>query len=169
VGGACWWLEPLQARLAGHGFESTKLFADDTPIPVLDPGRGRTKTGRLWAYARDDRPWSGARTAGRRLLLQSRSQGRASCRSSPGLPWCAASRWLCWLRAADRAGRPYWRRAEPTHDASSTICTKRPAHRSPPRPCDGSPNSMRSRDQSRAAPQMRVNTFVTPAPGRSPR
>ena len=63
VGGACWWLEPLQARLAAHVFGSAKLFADDTPIPVLDPGRGRTKTGRLWVYARDDRPWSGpART-----------------------------------------------------------------------------------------------------------
>src|SRR6202165_318119 len=59
VGGTCWWLEPLQARLAAHVFGSTKLFADDTPIPVLDPGRGRTKTGRLWIYARDDRPWSG--------------------------------------------------------------------------------------------------------------
>ena len=59
MGGACWWLEPLQARLAAHVFGSTKLFADDTPIPVLDPGRGRTKTGRLWVYARDDRPWSG--------------------------------------------------------------------------------------------------------------
>jgi transposase len=60
VGGAAWWLEPLRERLAGHVFASTKLFADDTPIPVLDPGRGRTKTGRLWVYARDDRPWSGA-------------------------------------------------------------------------------------------------------------
>jgi transposase len=59
VGGACWWLEPLQARLADHVFASNKLFADDTPIPVLDPGRGRTKTGRLWVYARDDRPWAG--------------------------------------------------------------------------------------------------------------
>lgn len=59
VGGACWWLEPLQARLAEHVFASRKLFADDTPIPVLDPGRGRTKTGRLWVYARDDRPWQG--------------------------------------------------------------------------------------------------------------
>jgi transposase len=28
-------------------------------VPVLDPGRGRTKTGRLWSYARDDRPWQG--------------------------------------------------------------------------------------------------------------
>jgi transposase len=59
VGGAVWWLEPLQARLAKHIFASQTLFADDTPIPVLDPGRGRTRTGRLWVYARDDRPWNG--------------------------------------------------------------------------------------------------------------
>jgi transposase len=59
VGGAAWWLEPLRERLAAHVFASNKLFADDTPLPVLDPGRGRTKTGRLWVYARDDQPWSG--------------------------------------------------------------------------------------------------------------
>jgi transposase len=47
------------ARSDGRSVHSVKLFADDTPIPVLDPGRGRTKTGRLWVYARDDRPWSG--------------------------------------------------------------------------------------------------------------
>ena len=51
--------EPLQARLAEHVFASKKLFAEDTPIPVHDPGCGRTKTGRLWVYARDDRPWAG--------------------------------------------------------------------------------------------------------------
>ncbi len=39
---------------------STRIFADDTPLPVLDPGRGRTKTGRLWGYAVDDRPWQGS-------------------------------------------------------------------------------------------------------------
>lgn len=59
VGGACWWLEPLHARLAASMFASRKIFADDTPIPVLDPGRGRSKTGRLWVYVRDDRPWNG--------------------------------------------------------------------------------------------------------------
>ena len=60
VGGACWWLEPLQERLAAHVLGSSRIFADDTPIPVLDPGRGRTKTGRLWVYTRDDRPWAGS-------------------------------------------------------------------------------------------------------------
>jgi transposase len=47
--------ERLLAKLRGSG----KLFADETTAPVLDPGRGRTKTGQLWAYARDDRPWGG--------------------------------------------------------------------------------------------------------------
>ncbi|SRR5579883_398152 len=59
VGGACWWLDALHEKLCSEVFASDHLFADDTPIPVLDPGRGRTKIGRLWVYARDDRPWGG--------------------------------------------------------------------------------------------------------------
>lgn len=39
---------------------SSKLFADETVVPVLDPGRGHTKKGQLWTYARDDRPWCGS-------------------------------------------------------------------------------------------------------------
>src|SRR6059058_1677861 len=60
VGRACWWLEPLWRLLRRHVMSSTRIFADDTTLPVLDPGRGRTKTGRLWGYAIDDRPWGGA-------------------------------------------------------------------------------------------------------------
>ena len=60
VGRACWWLEPLWRLLQRHVMGSTRIFADDTPLPVLDPGRGRTKTGRLWGYAVDDRPWQGS-------------------------------------------------------------------------------------------------------------
>jgi transposase len=59
VGGACWWLKALHQKLAETVFASPYLFADDTPVPVLDPGRGRTKTGRFWVYARDERPWGG--------------------------------------------------------------------------------------------------------------
>src|SRR5271169_4844712 len=59
VGRTCWWLLPLAELLLGTILSSPKIFADDTPVPVLDPGRGRTKTGRLWSYARDDRPWQG--------------------------------------------------------------------------------------------------------------
>lgn len=59
VGRACWWLNPVSSRVLELILASAKIFADDTTVPVLDPGRGRTKTGRLWAYARDDRPWQG--------------------------------------------------------------------------------------------------------------
>jgi transposase len=60
VGRAAFLLRPVQARLLAMLKSSTKLFADETTAPVLDPGRGRTKTGQLWAYVRDDRPWGGA-------------------------------------------------------------------------------------------------------------
>ena len=59
VGFAAAELEPLHARLVEILKSSPKLFADETRCPVLDPGRGRTKTGYLWAIARDDRPWGG--------------------------------------------------------------------------------------------------------------
>ena len=59
VGRACWWLTPLYELMLGTVLASPKVFADDTTLPVLDPGRGRTKTGRLWCYAVDDRPWNG--------------------------------------------------------------------------------------------------------------
>src|SRR3954451_10969082 len=60
VGRAAFLLRPVHARLLDKLKASSKLFADETTAPVLDPGRGRTKTGQLWAYARDDRSWGGA-------------------------------------------------------------------------------------------------------------
>lgn len=59
VGFAAVELEPLHGRLVRILKASSKLFADETRCPVLDPGRGRTKTGYLWTIARDDRPWGG--------------------------------------------------------------------------------------------------------------
>jgi transposase len=59
VGGAARLLDPLVGALGCYVLAAEKLHADDTPVPVLDPGRGRTKTGRLWAYVRDDRPAAG--------------------------------------------------------------------------------------------------------------
>ena len=59
VGRAAFLLRPIHERLLATLKGSAKLFADETTAPVLDPGRGRTKTGQLWAYARDDRPWGG--------------------------------------------------------------------------------------------------------------
>jgi len=59
VGRAAWYRRPLRDRTLEELRRSERLFADETTAPVLDPGRGRTKTGQLWAYARDDRPWGG--------------------------------------------------------------------------------------------------------------
>ena len=51
---------PVVARLREMMLASTRIFADETVVPVLDPGRGRTKQGYFWAIARDDRPWGGS-------------------------------------------------------------------------------------------------------------
>src|SRR5664280_360242 len=56
VGGASELLAPLIDAIQKHVLAGTKLHADDTPMPVLAPGSGKTKTGRLWTYVRDDRP-----------------------------------------------------------------------------------------------------------------
>ncbi len=56
VGGASRPLQPLVEALRRHVMSAQKLHADDTPVPVLAPGLGKTKTGRLWTYVRDDRP-----------------------------------------------------------------------------------------------------------------
>jgi transposase len=56
VGGTSQLFEPLVEALRRHVMAAQKLHADDTPVPVLAPGNGKTKTGRLWTYVRDDRP-----------------------------------------------------------------------------------------------------------------
>ena len=56
VGGASRTLEPLIDAVRRYVLDATKLHGDDIPVPVLAPGNGKTKTGRLWTYVRDDRP-----------------------------------------------------------------------------------------------------------------
>ena len=48
-------LDPVVTRIRDAVLTAGKIYADDTPVPVLDPGRGKTATGRLWLYAADDR------------------------------------------------------------------------------------------------------------------
>jgi hypothetical protein len=49
-------LRPLVEALQKYVLGAEKLHGDDVPVPVLEPGNGKTKTGRLWTYVRDDRP-----------------------------------------------------------------------------------------------------------------
>jgi transposase len=53
-------IAPVVRRMREILLTSARLFADETTMPVLDPGRGKTKKGYAWAIARDDRPWGGA-------------------------------------------------------------------------------------------------------------
>jgi transposase len=56
VGGASRTLQPLVDAVNKYVLGAEKLHGDDVPVPVLEPGNGKTKTGRLWTYVRDDRP-----------------------------------------------------------------------------------------------------------------
>jgi transposase len=58
VGRAAFELKPLVEAVAAHVLSAEKIHGDDTPVPVLAPGTGKTATGRLWAYVRDDRPFA---------------------------------------------------------------------------------------------------------------
>ena len=64
VGKAAYELRPIHDALLAHLKTSSKLFMDETPAPVLDPGRGKVKKGDFWALARDDRAWNGPEPPG---------------------------------------------------------------------------------------------------------
>lgn len=96
VGAASELLTPLVGANQKHVLSGSKLHADDTPIPILAPGNGKTRTGRLWTYVRDDRP------AGEAF---GRSQGRASEEALGELPGRTAGRRLCGLSSSLRGWR----------------------------------------------------------------
>lgn len=59
VGKMAWLVDPLIEKIATHVMAGKVIHADDTPVPVLAPGSGKTKTGRFWVYLRDERPHCG--------------------------------------------------------------------------------------------------------------
>ena len=59
LGHTAWLLRPLVDLIAAHVMAGRVIHADDTPVPVLSPGAGKTKTGRQWVYLRDERPHAG--------------------------------------------------------------------------------------------------------------
>ena len=61
VGHAAWWVKPLAELIGVHVMAAPIIHTDDTPIAVLAPGNGKTRTGRLWTYVLDEQPWQGGR------------------------------------------------------------------------------------------------------------
>ena len=73
-------LEPLVDAIGKHVRQGQALFADDTPVKLLSPGNKRTKTARIWAYVRDERPWKGSCATG----AQSDNLRGQATRAPPG-------------------------------------------------------------------------------------
>ena len=128
IGRIAWWLQPLHTLLLETVLSAPKVFCDDTPLPVLDRTRRRTRIGRLWCYAVDDRPWQGpAPTAVVYLYAEDRRgrhveehpQFHGVCRSTATPDTTTGE------------ARPAWRSDHTayclaTHAGSSSRCTSRP-------------------------------------------
>jgi len=154
VGYAAAEVKPLWRLMREELLRSTKLFADETTAPVLDPGRGRTKKGYFWALARDDRPWCGRAPP---AVVYSYAPGRSgevaaallkgytgvlqptAIPSTVSLPIPSG--------AAARSDRPS---VGPIGGGSGLISPNRHRRRSPPRLWSGSRRSTGSRPTSAA-------------------
>lgn len=100
-------LGPVVDRLAEHLKRSNKLFMDETAVPVLDPGRGRTKTGYLWALARDDRSWGGGDPLGVVFIYATDRAGETAERILQGFDGIPAAGWRHRLQPPDAAVPEY--------------------------------------------------------------
>ncbi len=86
VGRTCWWLRPLYDLMVSTVMAAPVVFADDTTLPVLDPGRGKAKTGRLWCYAVDPRTWKGPGHPAAAYMAQT-----ARVSIPPNISWASAA------------------------------------------------------------------------------
>jgi len=95
--------EPLIAALGRYVFSPGKLHADDTPIPVLAPGTGKTKTGRLWTYVRDDRAGGSTDPPAVIFRYSPDRKGERPQGAPEGLPRHPAGRCLWWFPGSLRS------------------------------------------------------------------
>jgi transposase len=96
LGHLAWLLRPLGELIANHVMAGRVIHADDTPVPVLAPGAGKTKTGRQWVYLRDERPHGG--TAPPAVLYRYTPDRKGEhCRTE-------LARFVGWLHADGYAG-----------------------------------------------------------------
>ncbi len=167
VGRACWWLAPLHELVLSTVLASPKVFADDTTLPVLDPGRGRTKTGRIGATR-----WTTGHGAGRDhpaaayIYSEDRKGDATHLRVSVACcRWTAMLGLLAWSAAARTM-----RRSSPSAGrmpgASSTTSMSQPGRRWPRKRCGVSPNSTPSRPTSASRRPRTADRCVQQAIGR---
>ena len=102
VGKAAWLVEPLGERIGRHVMAGSVIHADDTPVPVLAPGNGKTKEGRFWVYLRDERPHAGTAPPAVLYRYTPDRKGERCREPSCRVQRASARRWLSRLRRALR-------------------------------------------------------------------
>jgi transposase len=152
VGATSELVSPLIDALRQYVMGSHKLHADDTPVPVLAPGTGKTKLGRLWTYVRDDRP-SGA-VAAPTVWFAYSPDAEASIRTGTWQLFKAHYKPMVTLASTGSTsgriqGAACWAHVRP----SSLTCIKRTLRRLPPNLLSASVIYMRSRARSVAVRQ----------------
>ena len=105
VGAASALMQPLVEALGAYVLAAEKLHADDTPVPVLAPGTGKTKQGRLWDYVRDDRPAGSTDPPAVWLRYSPDRKGKHPCEHLTGLRRHLAGGRLCRLQRPLRSSR----------------------------------------------------------------
>jgi hypothetical protein len=107
-----------------HVLTASKLHADDTPVPVLAAGNGKTKTARLWKYVRDDRP---ADDTTPRAVWFAYTPDRKGIHPPPLAKFEGVLQANAYVASTpcSRTARYAKRLARCTHGANSTTCTQR--------------------------------------------
>ncbi len=109
VGATAAALAPLVYALAADVMISNTLHVDDTPVPVLAPGTGKTKTGRFWVYVRDERPFAGERPPAVLFFYSSDRKGehpQEHLKDFQGIIHGGPLRQPCYRRYRRRSGEP---------------------------------------------------------------
>src|SRR3954449_823818 len=154
MGRTAWWLKPLWELLLGSVLSSPKLFCDDTRLPVLAPGKGKTSTGYLLGPCPGRQPLAGRPAAGGGLCLH---RGPGPCPRGAGrLHRRAPGRRLGRLQAPDRQTGRSPGRCQPRHPGLLLVARpaavlrdpRPPSRRSPARCSGGSPSCTASRTRS---------------------
>jgi transposase len=162
-------LKPLVDALAAEIMASDTLHVDDTPVPVLAPGTGKTKTGRLWVYVRDERPFAGARPPAALFRYSADRKGehpRTHLKAFTGVIHADGYAGFNELFAGNRITEAAcW-----AHSGASSLTSMPPrARRSPKKPSTASASSTASKRRSTASRPTTDDENASSAQSRSSR
>ena len=157
-------MEPLVEVLRRYVMRTDKLHGDDTPLPVLAPGTGRTKIGRFWTYVRDSRPAGDPAPAAVWFTYSPDRKGEHPQRHLAKLPRHPAGGRVCRLFASSTGVARFRRRpASPIFAVSFMTWCRPTSPRSLPKLSSASPPSTRSKRRFAAARPKSAAKSATPA------